>query len=324
MYMDERHDKEATRNEVGAAHIPPHPSVDGKHIMSTYWSMEDAAEYCLRYVEKRYIGPGEIFGTSAWNGGDDFYDVMRMCRTGWDKDLGRAIDDVEEIVRKIETDYSLTTRFQPEHDFSGGGVDIDAYLHGQPENMITYPAIQTSGAGRVIAVAGSISASCGTGPDAYYRRGSVIGALALAMERQGMQTELWLDDSAYGGSYGGGFNHSGYGHYSMTNRVLVKGANDALDMGKVMLAFAHPGALRHLAFGLMHAFPKSFQEEAELGAGMYGCAMGCNEVLPEGSIYLPCQFGEVNGDEMLVEYLKQLDIIKDPNIYSDEYNEMEV
>jgi hypothetical protein len=207
--------------------------------VSTYYSM---AEYANR-AKSRATNPatGEYWDydlkyTGNWAGGEQLDVLVDRCQgRGWDEYLAETLEIAEEAVSMAEREHEMQS-FEPLYDVAGDEPDIGRFLTGEPECMIDYPLTIISKVGKVVTLVGSISASCAIEPEDLRRKGQVVAALAIALERLGHSCELWLD--------------AGYtsGKKEYHTRVLIKGANDQVDPAMIILAYAHPGMLRVLGF----------------------------------------------------------------------------
>lgn len=260
---------------------PDHPNEDVEHKIgkktirvSTYYSFAEFGESALRRATKpgtnRLWDDGELDRAGKWAGGKNIYELAEMATgDGWSELLTETLAIAEEAVAIAEQMHE-TQSFVPTFDVSGEEPDIDRFLSGEPENMVDYPMSITSKYGRVVTLVSAGCVSSAIDPEDYIRRGQVLAALAIALERLGHSTELWLDIGY----------HSGDKSYH--SRILVKGSADAVDPAVIMLAYAHPGTLRRLGFGDCDGTEWSRQWSCR---GMPADA--CRIDMPEQAIYTP-------------------------------------
>jgi hypothetical protein len=233
-----------------------------------------------RPCTNNYQGADQMDG---WNGAT-LDQAKELAVTGWNAHLDATLDLVDSAVTSVETE-TPSTHFHTVYGTEGCDVDVDRYLAGEPECMISYPLVETPRVGRVITLCASIAYSASVDPPDMIRRGQVISALVLALSRMGLNTELWIDSTITSISNSN----------SNTVRCLVKSANDVLDMSKVLFAYAHPAMLRQLVFGVptfSHGIPQPPKKD-----------------LPEGTIYLPeiCKArGAPNADQELRKLLQDI------------------
>jgi hypothetical protein len=264
-----------------------------------FWSMQDYANA----ADQRVDNPSAYRSRYDLNNREDFAggtltECLEYGRHGWNGETVEALEAAERAVKTIEQDYELTT-FHQEWDVTGGTVDIPAYLAGLPECMIEYPVAPTVKTGRVVTLCASIAYSCAVSAENIRKRGHVITAFALALSKLGYGLELWVDWTVSNSN----------GDKEVSCRVMVKGANDVLDPGKVQFAYAHPGVLRCLGIAWANGLPAGYLRA--IGSA-YGYPRPPKHDLPEGTIYLP----EVrtsrdipNLDEGLLDLLRQSGVI---------------
>lgn len=276
--------------------------VDGtfaqKHLRSTFYSLSEFADYCAPLIPAftSYGHPG-----SSWQFGEKGHkpsDAIDMARMGWETPMDDALTMVDDITTQMLE--STTEVFTPVWDVQGGSVDIGQFLSGEPECMIDYPPTQTIKDSRVVTMCVSISTSGAIGPESMIERGAAIAALAQIVASRGFNLELWADWTT-------GPCDGKTAHY----RILVKSANDTIDLAKIMYAVANPSMLRVLGFTAMHGMPRDWQRALEVGCG-YGSVCDPDHDLPEGTIYMNSSFGWEDYDakgEMLTA-LKALGIIE--------------
>ena len=275
----------------------PHEDVEHKigkttiHI-STYYSVAELGARALARATrpnwqdddqaKRYKDRGKdpaksklwdnsLNHTDSWAGGKSIQEMSDMATgDGWSELLTETLSIAENAVSMAEMMHE-TQSFEPTFDVAGQDVDVDRYLSGEPENMIDYPVAITSKYGKVVTLVSAGCVSSAIEPEDYIRRGQVLAALAIALERLGHSTELWLD-----------IGYSNYENREYHSRILVKGSADAVDPAVIMLAYAHPGMLRKLGFGDCDQLEWSRQW---VGRGMPADA--CRIDMPEEAIYTP-------------------------------------
>jgi hypothetical protein len=275
--------------------------LDENHLRMEYDSIEDFASVAAPLVEERYhmgmrtpLDDTHFYGDTGTVGA-----AFVMARDGWDAHLQDTLDIARSAVETVEQEHD-TLSFQPEWQVSGGMVDMGAYLAGEPECMIEFPPAKTTRVGRVITLCASISLSSSVSAEQLILKGKVITALALELERLGINVELIADQSV-------GSNIS---DKRMTQRVTVKSANDALDPARILYAYAHPSMLRVIALCNYHAMPAEWQDAMGTGVG-YGRPCAPPQDLPEGTMYLPETFSgtDVDAAGLLTGYLTELGLL---------------
>ena len=252
------------------------------------------------HVTPNGIGGGWL---EDWHGVGSLTELRTLANHGWQDVEADAMTIVESVLEGVERTYDLDV-FTPFYDVAGGTVDIDRFLTGEPECMVNYLPVPTTDVGRVITLCASVCYSAGVSIRTIKRRGHTVAALALALTRIGLAVELWVDISCGPGA--------GQVHRC---RVLVKGANDELDVAKIMFAYAHPAVLRGLFFGVANGYPEDIRTAVGI-PNRYGSPVAPKRDLPEGTIYLPevCSSHDVPDAYREVERtLRELGVLTDDN-----------
>ncbi len=238
--------------------------------------------------------------------GCSFAESLRLSRLGWDEQLPKALDIAERAVKRAESEI-MDDGFAAEWDVTGAEVDMGRYLQKVPECMLDFPIRQVPTTGTVATLVASRAVSGSVEAETFIKLGTVVSALALALDRLGVNTELYIDYAA------------DQGNYKLYQSVKVKGAADSLDPASILFAYAHPSVLRRLAFATWdnlngdQAFTKKFGE-ASRGRGSPGARpRSVKGMYPEGTIFLPSlntARDVPNADDFLKKYLGQLGLIE--------------
>lgn len=172
----------------------------------------------------------------AWYGGWTFKTAVDRARgEGYSEALPEVEQLVSHVEQQVETDLHTTT-FESRFDVAGAEVDMGRFLSGEPECMVESAPIRIARKGRAVRIVVPVAYSAFTDPETIRRRGAAIVALCDILARAQHPLEVWavLACSGDGGRY--------------VPAVLVQEANQPLDMGRIMLALAHPAMFRHLGF----------------------------------------------------------------------------
>lgn len=259
---------------------------------STYQSLDDLAEATVRLAKESVYGQHRMAETEAyggeWGGNVTLTGALELCRIGWEDQLTETLEIVESMVSKVEKAHDVDT-FEPSWDVQGSDVDMGRYLSGEPENMISYPLVRTSKAGRVITVCATVGARAEIGPEDMMRRGQIVTAFALIVARLGYACELWADSTATHGRFG----------KMLSVRTLVKGTNDALDPSRILYAYAHPSMLRAITFVLRSAIWPDV-----------GGTISPHHDMPEGTIYMDYH-NNYDMDAELRKMLRQAGLLRE-------------
>jgi hypothetical protein len=278
-------------------------------ITDTYWSMPEFIDHAIDSADdaKEYANRGtrsDFLGVESWA------EAVKLGRMGWTEDPDETLALSESIVKSAENAHTIDTSFQPTWNLSGDEVDIGRYLAQDPDCMISFPLHQTSKVGRVVTLVMGTSISAAISTDTIIRRGRVIVALVMALDKLGHSVELWADSSEYCGRGHGGKSLSAY------QRVLVKSAHDTIDPAAIMFALAHPAMHRCLVWGTWDSMPQPWREGLSLAAhrGIPRTDRYQQEIdlYPEGTIFFPHLHSNhdlPDADEFLRGYLDELGLL---------------
>lgn len=195
-------------------------------------------------------------------------DSLRMASEGWMPETPKVAD----LLRYVETDLgdSMHQSFEWYYDVSGSEVDITRFLAGEPENMINALPLKVMRTGRVIRLYVPATYPGDADSSQIIGRGIAIMALVECFSMLQHPTEIWA----------GICNHDQFRnpHYRTSYLVKVQGATEALDMGRIMFALAHPAFARQLGFSVKETCPKAKAMGFYRG-GTYGSSS--REIMPE-------------------------------------------
>jgi hypothetical protein len=147
------------------------------------------------------------------------------------------------------------------HDVVGHFPDIGAYLAGEPENMIAYETVQGT-APKVVRILVNCAASAAVSTKAIEARGAMACALIDALENAGYRCEVVAALESYI-MLGPGVR------YSIGARVMLKRAEEALCMDRLVFALVHPAFLRRIGFRLTELCPDTAARDSFI-RGAYG------------------------------------------------------
>lgn len=273
-------------------------------------------------------GYGGVYDTEEVDGKmmtGGWANLIEMTRNGWREPVAEAMDVAERAVKWVEQEVES---FEPVHAVSGADVDVATYLSGAPENMVEYPPQRVSNLGTLITMCADVQSWNTVSAENIKKRGYIVASLAIALDKLGHQTELWISDEYQVAHRGpvGGFDSSNMWRTAnaprQTHRVIVrvkvKSANDWIDPARIMFAFAHPGVQRGLGFTLAQNVGGSMNESrTTLGHTLHNAGFGnltrITRDMPEGTIYLPPITNNAdapNADRELRMYLAQIGLVE--------------
>lgn len=194
--------------------------------------------------------------------GCEFDEAIALCEKGWPegaKKLAPAQFSAEAGTEKF---------MEPVYDVAGDDVDVGRFVEGDPECMISYEVREKQG--KTVRIGFSCCYSCGTATETIIKCGREVVAAVDAAEREGYRVELTAEWAIAGG---GKYNES-----IILTQVVVKQAQDALDIDSVAFVIAHPSAFRRMVFGVWEQLPTAVREGFNVvRSGGYGRVHHRNE-----------------------------------------------
>lgn len=247
----------------------------------------------------------------------DFYGVesmgeaIRLAKTGLPRAGIDALDIAQRNVEEVDRDL-MVPRFHSLYAVDGADVDVARYLSGEPENMIGYYLDEAPGIRRVATLVVNITYAWSVDSKKITDRGRAIMSLMEAIERTGMQTEIWADNTMSDQSTGSeGIPEPGSS--VMRTSIRVKAAGEIFDPSTFMYVFTHPSMFRALGFNTMHTYPKHLHKQFSV-PGHYGYAVikpyRIEQDYPEGAIYIPSIRHNDDPKSVFRDSLKKLGLLE--------------
>ena len=213
----------------------------------------------------------------AFHGGFTLEDAGQAMITGWDahrEEMGDEIDRVVNELREEVNDY-LGTHHREVRDVSGGFVDIDRFLMGDPECMVESWLDEDVLQGKALKVLVNITANANVSDEALIKRGGAVIAAVEAVLASGMNVELWVGECC---------RPTGSGSSADRNVELVclKEYNDFTDPDVLAYCLAHPSYLRRIVFFLNEQHPEDVRRKFGFNEhGGYGSAQNFPDEVAE-------------------------------------------
>lgn len=211
-------------------------SVQDRKAEGVFWdvtSFLDACDGSGEYAHHRA-------GSSEWSGGEGYHWCRRTALTGWDAEVAPVQAIASRVIDTVYADRTIADEVTRRYDVSGGEVDIDRFLHGEPECLLELVPRQIAKAGRAVRLVVHNGVRADISADVYRRRGAAVVALLDALQRAGHPLEIWAGSDA----------HLSRGGARWSYLVQIQAASDPLDIGRVVFFASHPGAHRQLGFAV--------------------------------------------------------------------------
>ena len=199
----------------------------------------------------RENGESYFFGTTCWT------ETMMLARQGW-----------AEGAKKMQAKLDLFTSEIPakkmvrEYEMSriGPGVpDLNRARMGHPEPWVMMKEYEVDDfeGSKIVKIAFNGTASGGVTTSELFSKGALIGALVDQLEKVGKRVEVLLMLSSKGQKN------------ELRIKVMLKKAEDHLDIDRLAFGLAHGATLRRLGFSIYEQMPNA-KREGWSSVGGYG------------------------------------------------------
>jgi len=188
-----------------------------------------------------------------WCGVSRVEEAFDTLRSGWPAGLARmrkVIDCVRNII-KIETPI-----YEFHDDIEGFAPNVEAFIHGAPEDMFAMEPIRQDAPPTYVCVQIENAVSAMISADQLTWAGATLFAAIEAMRIQGCNAELLLTYSVSPSSDGWGFGGGTGGRMWMCGTPVP----NTLDMDTLAFLFTHPACFRNVVFSMMEHENKETRE----------------------------------------------------------------
>jgi hypothetical protein len=199
------------------------------------------------FLQRAAIVPGRLKDPTSrryspsWHGTANFQQALDLAGKGWAEGAAKAAElraSIDHAVHDVINARSSSYTF----DVSGEFVDVGRYLSGEPECFGTDSQEAGNNVRPVVKLCVNIAASGAVSPESLVVRGAAIVAAIDILEALGRRVEVWA-------CKGSESRKAGKAAYEI--HVLVKRADQPLDVDRLAFAVAHPACLRRLFFSVM-------------------------------------------------------------------------
>ncbi len=187
--------------------------------------------------------------------------AVKLAREGWAEGAAKIKESLDVLYSAVPS-----KRFSQEISMAvtgPGTLDVGRYFEGHPEAWMVWQEKEDergSARGPVVTIAFNVSASSGVSGAEMIQKGGTIAALVDLLERSGRRVELVLTCGT----------NRGTGH-AVRVTVMVKEANDILDIDRIAFALGHPSSLRRLGFSVWEQAPANVRKACAITLeGGYG------------------------------------------------------
>jgi hypothetical protein len=186
-------------------------------------------------------------GNLKWYGNVTWEEAKLLAINGWKEGLNEVDKFRAEIIPIITNKVLRASQI---YSVVGSSVDVGRFLSNDPECFIFREFEEKNYPGKIFRIVCSISFSWTVPAEVIIQRGAMICALVDAIEFAGHRAEVICNDASSFSSFEqhrkGLFKSSGWFEVS----VVVKKANQPLEMSELAFCLAHPAMLRRIMFSV--------------------------------------------------------------------------
>lgn len=271
-------------------------------IQRTFKNFDQALD--IAKIEYNYEECGANISRSLYNdtrvGTKNFNEALNLAYNGWKEGL--------EIIHKNFSKYrdifadllpQQDVRVDQVFDTYGEDVNIDRFIQGEPENMLTFkPSSElikiTSGNKLQRLVIQSV-ASSDINPESIALNGSLLTILVEQYELHGFRTEI-INRYTVQKSYGGKI---------LNIDITIKNFDESPDFSKISFVLAHPSMLRRIILAIMEHEPLQTRKEFNIiknGNYSYACDYKDDTLVDKNTLYIPQLTFNTNLETMIQHY----------------------
>lgn len=218
-------------------------------------SLQELAHKATNDPCNEELRPSELSSHITHCGGTaSLAEAYEVVTDGWEQ--GRKI-----ITAMTEKYNEVFSKWFPKQDFSnvfvksfsGGTVDIEAAIKGEPEDMLEIvqdtSKINSSGGqrGKLQRIIVNCDCSGGIADETILSRGGIIASLVNTLELAGFDTEVIVCSRCIACD----------GSVDLTYYAIIKAFGSPLNLYDLAFALAHPAMLRRFIFSLNEQEPES-------------------------------------------------------------------
>ncbi len=174
----------------------------------------------------------------SWYGTTNWQETMDLALRGWPEGLRKIKDQVNILERFMSP---RQPRKELVYAVQGPGIlDFNRYQQGRPDSWVVREDVdvQDGQSTVIVPLVFNLSTSSGVSPETMFRRGATICALIDILEHSRTRVEVMAVE------------HADYGRGTYTWKVILKKAQDHLDMDRMAFALCNASVLRRLMFSL--------------------------------------------------------------------------
>ncbi|MCG2612370.1 hypothetical protein LZZ90_12715 [Flavobacterium sp. SM15] len=207
--------------------------------MNKYLKFENLTDFWSKAFSEstayRKSSRDDSFFNLDWYGNSTWSQAKQIAQQGWLEALPE-IEKYRIVLNEMIADKLVS--YLPVYAFQGRVIEMGNYLANDPEHFIIRDYNEQVNEGKIITLVCSVSFSAAICSETIIQRGAMICALVDALEYSGYRVELICNHNSKSGSY------------SFEVDVVVKKANQGLQMAEIVFCLAHPAMLRRMMFSV--------------------------------------------------------------------------
>ena len=228
-------------------------------------------------------------GQRDWSGTSSLGEAIDLAYTGWPEGRSR----LERLREKLAIERLLPTsqRIREFRDVSGDEPNVDLFLCGEPEHMVTLEEVALRQGGKLIHICVNRSAASSVSSERITRRGL---ALLIAIETLmvlGYSLELSIMQSV----------KSKYEPEYFDIMIPVLHAGDPISMDSFAFLLMHPAVLRRLIFAAEETEDDRLRRSFGFNNGYYGTPKD-PLVKPDCDLFMNWEDGLIYDDDEVVPF----------------------
>ena len=204
--------------------------------MNKYLKFEDLHDFWnFSFRDSNSYNKSSRAYKSDWYGNVSWEEAKTLAISGWIEGLNEikkiSVELSEIIANKI-------VRYEPEYGVGGGVVDVGAFLSNSPEYFMMKNSTEKEQEGKIITIVCSVSFSAAIDSKVIIQRGGIVCALADAIEMSGFRCEIIVNTTSFSKSR------------KFEVDVILKKAQQSLNITELAFCLAHPAMLRRFMFSV--------------------------------------------------------------------------
>lgn len=227
--------------------IRHHESRDGGQLtyVRSMDGVHDLTEIAANRVAygKDYLGNASISGEYHFTGTYTLEEAVELAQWGWPE----GVEKISAIAEGIEIDPELLKSALKQEiyfDVAGDEPDIDRYLQGIPDNMVSYPTVQHSH-GKILDLVVNAGQHAHIDKQVIENRGAAILAAVEALRTSGYSIGVFVVEQCRA-SYA-------YENTAIRYEVPILEPGQSVNIDTLAFSIMHPSFLRRLLFAANEA-----------------------------------------------------------------------